>query len=58
LAKARPNSEKQFWNETLGYYQYNETIPFLMADAMVGQRCAEVFGPAYQRNLGVDDGSS
>jgi uncharacterized protein (DUF608 family) len=44
LAKAKPNSEKQFWNEALGYYQYNETIPFLMADAMVGQRCAEVFG--------------
>ncbi|GHT48899.1 hypothetical protein AGMMS49982_01140 [Bacteroidia bacterium] len=44
LAKARPNSEKQFWNESLGYYQYNETIPFLMADAMVGQRCADVFG--------------
>ncbi|GHT21201.1 hypothetical protein FACS189430_00860 [Bacteroidia bacterium] len=44
LAKARPNSEKQFWNETLKYYQYNETIPFLMADAMLGQRCADVFG--------------
>jgi uncharacterized protein (DUF608 family) len=43
LAKARPNSEKQFWNEPLGFYQYNETIPFLMADAFVGQRCADVF---------------
>jgi uncharacterized protein (DUF608 family) len=44
LAKAKPNSEQQFWNETLGYYQYNETNHALMADAMVGQRCAEVFG--------------
>jgi non-lysosomal glucosylceramidase len=44
LSKARPNSEKQFWNEQLGYYQYNETIPFLMADAFVGQRCGDVFG--------------
>jgi non-lysosomal glucosylceramidase len=43
LSKARPNAEKQFWNEQLGYYQYNETIPFLMADAFVGQRCADVF---------------
>jgi non-lysosomal glucosylceramidase len=43
LSKARPNAEKQFWNETLGYYQYNETIPFLMADAFIGQRCSDVF---------------
>ena len=43
LSKARPNSEKQFWNEQLGYYQYNETVPFLMADAFVGQRCADNF---------------
>jgi non-lysosomal glucosylceramidase len=43
LSKARPNSERQFWNEQLGYYQYNETVPFLMADAMVGQRCADNF---------------
>jgi uncharacterized protein (DUF608 family) len=44
LAKARPNSEKQFWNEELGYYQYNETNPNLMADATAGQRCADAFG--------------
>jgi non-lysosomal glucosylceramidase len=44
LAKARPNSEKQFWNDTLGYYQYNAENPNLMADAFVGQRCADVFG--------------
>jgi uncharacterized protein (DUF608 family) len=43
LEKARKNSETQFWNEELGYYQYNEKIPFLMADALVGQRCADVF---------------
>jgi non-lysosomal glucosylceramidase len=43
LSKARPNAEKQFWNEQLGYYQYNEKVPFLMADAFVGQRCADVF---------------
>jgi non-lysosomal glucosylceramidase len=44
LSKARANSEKQFWNEQLGYYQYNETVPFLMADALAGQRCADNFG--------------
>jgi uncharacterized protein (DUF608 family) len=44
LVKARPNSEKQFWNETMKYYQYNETNSCLMADGLVGQRCAEVFG--------------
>ncbi|MDL2256008.1 non-lysosomal glucosylceramidase [Parabacteroides sp. OttesenSCG-928-K15] len=44
LAKARKNTEIQFWNEELGYYQYNQEIPFLMADAFVGQRCADVFG--------------
>ncbi|MDR2763474.1 MAG: hypothetical protein LBB90_00405 [Tannerella sp.] len=44
LSKARANSEKQFWNEQLGYYQYNETVPFLMADAFIGQRCADHFG--------------
>lgn len=44
LAKARKNSEAQFWNDSLGYYQYNQQIPFLMADALVGQRCADVFG--------------
>jgi uncharacterized protein (DUF608 family) len=43
LSKARPNSEQQFWNESLGFYQYNETIPFLMADAFAGQRCADIF---------------
>jgi non-lysosomal glucosylceramidase len=43
LAKARTNSEKLFWNEQLGYYQYNETVPFLMADAFIGQRCADIF---------------
>lgn len=43
LVKARKNSETQLWNEELGYYQYNEKIPFLMADAFVGQRCADVF---------------
>lgn len=43
LEKARKNSELQFWNEELGYYQYNEKIPFLMADAFVGQRCADTF---------------
>jgi non-lysosomal glucosylceramidase len=44
LAKARPNSEQQFWNASLGYYQYNETNHALMADALVGQRCGDVFG--------------
>lgn len=43
LEKARKNSETLFWNEKLGYYQYNEKIPFLMADAFIGQRCADVF---------------
>ena len=44
LEKVRKNSEILFWNNDLGYYQYNEKIPFLMADAFVGQRCADVFG--------------
>jgi non-lysosomal glucosylceramidase len=44
LSKARPNSEKLYWSEQLGFYKYNETVPFLMADAMVGQRCGDVFG--------------
>lgn len=43
LEKARKNSEIQFWNDRYGYYQYNESIPFLMADAFIGQRCADVF---------------
>lgn len=43
LEKARKYSELQFWNEKYGYYQYNENIPFLMADAFAGQRCADVF---------------
>ena len=43
LKKARQNSETLFWNEKLGYYQYNEKIPFLMADAFIGQRCADVY---------------
>lgn len=52
LEKARKNSEKQFWNKELGYYQYNETIPFLMADAFVGQRCSDIFNlpPALNEN--------
>jgi len=43
LEKARKNSESQFWNEKLGYYQFNENAPLLMADALVGQRCADLF---------------
>jgi uncharacterized protein (DUF608 family) len=43
LEKARKSSEALFWNEELGFYQFNETIPFLMADAFVGQRCADIF---------------
>lgn len=43
LEKARKSSEIQFWNEKLGYYQFNEKVPFLMADAFIGQRCADVF---------------
>ena len=44
LEKAKKNSEALFWNDKLGYYQYNEKIPFLMADAFIGQRCADIFG--------------
>jgi non-lysosomal glucosylceramidase len=44
LAKARTNSEKQFWDGALGFYRFNQTTPFLMADATVGQRCADIFG--------------
>ena len=44
LEKARRNSETLFWNDEPGFYRYNEEIPFIMADAFVGQRCADIFG--------------
>lgn len=44
LSKARPNTEKQMWNERLGYYQFNPKDTHLMADAFAGQRCADSFG--------------
>jgi len=42
LNKARESTEKQFWNDSLGYYQYNETKDYLMADAMLGEHYIDI----------------
>ena len=42
LNKARTSTEQQFWNEQLGYYQYNATNHDIMGDAMIGQRFVDV----------------
>jgi uncharacterized protein (DUF608 family) len=44
LNKARGSTEKEFWNEQLGYYQYNEHNHDIMGDAMIGERYADVTG--------------
>lgn len=44
LDMARRSSEKQFWNDSLGYYQFNETKNYLMADAMLGQHYNDLLG--------------
>ncbi len=46
LDKVRAKVERDFWNPELGYYMYNEKSPILMADAMLGQRYADVTGLA------------
>lgn len=42
--KAQASTEAQFWNEELGYYQYNAHNTDIMADATVGQRYVDVTG--------------
>jgi non-lysosomal glucosylceramidase len=42
LHKARASSETQFWNQQLGYYQFNEKNNDVMGDAMIGQRYVDV----------------
>ena len=44
LKKARESTEREFWNEQLGYYQYNEHNPDIMGDAMIGERYVDVTG--------------
>ncbi len=44
LDKARASTEKQFWNEQYGFYQYNQHNEDMMGDAMVGQRYIDVSG--------------
>jgi uncharacterized protein (DUF608 family) len=44
LSKARNSTEQQFWNEQLGYYQYNAQKPDFMGDAMIGERYVDVTG--------------
>jgi len=44
LGKARASTEEQFWNEQLGYYQYNAQNHDIMGDAMIGERFVDVTG--------------
>lgn len=44
LNKARVSTELQFWNEQLGYYQYNAQNQDIMGDAMIGERYVDVTG--------------
>jgi non-lysosomal glucosylceramidase len=44
LSKARASTEQQFWNEQLGYYQYNAHNHDIMGDAMIGERYVDVTG--------------
>ncbi len=44
MRKARASTEQQFWNQELGYYQYNQTNHDIMGDAMIGQRYVDVTG--------------
>jgi len=42
--KAQASTEGQFWNEKLGYYQYNAHNSDIMADATLGERYVDVTG--------------
>ena len=42
--KAQASTEEQFWNQELGYYQYNAHNSDIMADATVGERYVDVTG--------------
>ena len=41
---AQSSTEREFWDEGLGYYRFNETNNSLMADAIVGLRIPDTFG--------------
>jgi uncharacterized protein (DUF608 family) len=42
--KAQASTEAQFWNQELGYYQYNAQNTDIMTDATVGERYVDVTG--------------
>jgi non-lysosomal glucosylceramidase len=44
LTTARRTAETTFWNQELGYYQFNACSDRMMGDAFVGQRYVEVSG--------------
>jgi uncharacterized protein (DUF608 family) len=44
LNKARASTEHQFWDEQLGYYQYNARNQDIMGDAMIGERYVDATG--------------
>lgn len=44
LKRARASTEHQFWNEQLGYYQYNVRNQDIMGDAMIGERYVDMTG--------------
>jgi non-lysosomal glucosylceramidase len=44
LKLARASAEREFWDDKLGYYRFNETNTALMADALVGMRIPATFG--------------
>lgn len=44
LKLARASTEREFWDEKLGYYKFNETNSAIMADALVGMRIPDTFG--------------
>lgn len=44
LQKARAVIEANMWEPTRGYYQFNEQVTNLMADALIGHRCIDASG--------------
>jgi non-lysosomal glucosylceramidase len=44
LKLARASTEREFWDEKLGYYKFNETNDAIMADALIGMRIPNTFG--------------
>lgn len=44
LVLARKSSEQQFWNQEMGFYQFNASKPIFMGDAFIGQLYMDVTG--------------